>query len=295
MAFQTEGYIDFAGFKTYYRIFGEQKSNGKLPLVMLHGGPGFCHNYLLTYAYMADRYDRQIIFYDQLGCGRSAIPHQEDDFYSTDLWLEEFYVVREALGLDECHTFGSSWGGMLEMLIATHDDEGIHSMVINSSPVRIQTWLDEAKRLINYLPEHMQRAIQTAEATGDYDTPEAQEAIAEYYKRHVVGTYPPFPEFHAQSEAGMGECYLVMQGPSEFVCPGKLRDWDMREACRRIKVPCLAMSGTDDEGTPLTIKEGVDCIPGCEWVLIPNAVHEAHLLHPDLCMRTVEEFISRHE
>ena len=88
---------------------------------------------------------------------------------------------------------------------------------------------------------------------------------------------------------------MVMQGPSEFVCPGKMRDWDVREDVKNIKVPCLALSGTDDEGTPYTIKEGVDLIPGCEWILIQGATHEAHVTHPDACFEAVEGFISRFE
>ena len=184
---------------------------------------------------------------------------------------------------------------MLEMLIATTDDTGIHSMVLNSSPVRIQTWLDEANRLIKYLPEHMQKALAEAEATDNYETPEAIEANDEYYKRHIFGTYPPYPDYIQETLDGFGDCYLVMQGKSDFVCPGKMRDWDVRERVKNIKVPCMALSGTDDEGTPYTIKEGVDCIPGCEWVLVPNAVHETHVLAPDICYTAVEEFMERHE
>lgn len=295
MARERDGYIDYHGYKTYYRIFGEQTDNGKLPLFVLHGGPGAPHNYLLPYKEIADRYDREVIFYDQIGCGKSNIPHQEDDFYTYDLWVDEFYVVKEALGIGDCHVFGNSWGGMLAMLIALRDDRGIHSMVLNSSPVRIQTWLDEANRLISYLPGHMQKALAEAEATGNYDTPEAQEAYLEYYKRHVYGIYPPYPDYLNEADEGEGECYMVMQGPSEFVCPGKMRDWDVREDVKNIKVPCLALSGTDDEGTPYTIKEGVDLIPGCEWILIQGATHEAHVTHPDACFEAVEGFISRFE
>ena len=40
MAKITEGYMPFKGYQTYYRIVGEQKDNGKAPLICLHGGPG---------------------------------------------------------------------------------------------------------------------------------------------------------------------------------------------------------------------------------------------------------------
>ncbi len=36
MAKITEGYMPFHGYQTYYRIVGEQKDNGKAPLICLH-------------------------------------------------------------------------------------------------------------------------------------------------------------------------------------------------------------------------------------------------------------------
>lgn len=295
MAEIREEYVDFRGFKTYCKIVGENQP-GKKTLLVLHGGPGNCHNYLLTYADMADRYGRQVVFYDQIGCGKSSIPHQEDDFYNYDLWTDEFYAVREALGLDDIHLFGNSWGGMLGMRCMLKDDTGVNSFVINSSPVRIATWLEEANRLIKYMPQEMQDAIAEAERTGDYETPAAKAAYDEYYKRHVIGLYEKdYPDFIIESNEGAGECYMVMQGASEFVVTGKMKDWDIREEVKNIKVPCLALSGTDDEGTPFVIKEGVDLIPNCEWALIQGAPHVANVTHPDECLAVVENFISRFE
>lgn len=295
MAKIKETYVDYKGFKTYCKIFEpEQPAPGKKPLLVLHGGPGDCHNYLLTYGQLADTAGRTVVFYDQIGCGKSMIPHQEDDFYNYDLWVDEFYTVREALGLDDIHLFGNSWGGMLGMLCMMNDDTGVNSFVINSSPVRIQTWLDEANRLLEYMPQEMQAALAEAERTGDYDTPEAKAASDEYYKRHVVGFYESeWPDFVADSFAAVGECYMVMQGASEFVVTGKMRDWDIREGVKNIKVPCMALSGTDDEGTPYTIKEGADLIPGCEWTLIQGAPHIANATHPQECLDAVENFIAR--
>ena len=146
MAEIKETYVDYKGFKTYCKIFEpENPAPGKKPLLVLHGGPGDCHNYLLTYGELADRAGRKVVFYDQIGCGKSMIPHQDDDFYNYDLWVDEFYTVRKALGLDDIHLFGNSWGGMLGMLCMMKDDSGVNSFVINSSPVRIQTWLKKCK------------------------------------------------------------------------------------------------------------------------------------------------------
>lgn len=295
MAEMKSGYVDYLGYKTYYEIYGE--ANGtKKPLLILHGGPGDTHLYLDNYKEMADKYDRQIIFYDQIGCGKSKIPHQEDDFYTYDLWINEFYTVREALGLDDIHLFGNSWGGMLAMMCMIKDDTGVRSMVVNGSPVNIATWLSEANRLIEYMPEEMQKAIAEAEATGNYETPEAQAAYMEYYRRHVVGC-DPWPDYVklALSEDNVGECYYVMQGASEFVVTGKMKDFDIREDLHKIKVPTLMLSGTNDEATPLVVKEGYDLIPNCSWDLIQGAAHIGNATHGDEYMASVERFISQYD
>ena len=293
MAEMRDGYVDYLGFKTYYKIFGENEP-GKKTLLVLHGGPGDCHNYLLPLAQIADRYGRQVVFYDQIGCGKSNIPHQEDDFYTYDLWANEFYEVRRQLGLDDIHVFGNSWGGMLAMYCAIRDDTGINSMVVNGSPVRMDTWLSEANRLIEYMPKDMQEAMAEAERTGNYETPQAQAAYNEYYRRHVVGMYP-FPDYVSESFAMVGECYEVMQGASEFVVTGKMKDWDIREQVKGIKVPTLMLSGTNDEATPFVIKEGYDLIPNCEWALVQGAAHIGVTNHNEEYMAATEKFIERFE
>ena len=102
-----------------------------------------------------------------------------------------------------------------------------------------------------------------------------------------------YPQHLIDSFSAVGECYMIMQGASEFVVTGKMRDWDIREGVKDIKVPCMALSGTDDEGTPWVIKEGVDLIPGCEWTLIQGAPHICSITHPDETCAAVEGFISR--
>jgi pimeloyl-ACP methyl ester carboxylesterase len=44
----SEGFVPFRGFRTWYRIVGDltQPEPDKLPLLVLHGGPGESHDYL---------------------------------------------------------------------------------------------------------------------------------------------------------------------------------------------------------------------------------------------------------
>jgi L-proline amide hydrolase len=43
-----EGRADFDGHETWYRVEGELGAGGPPPLVVLHGGPGATHDYLLS-------------------------------------------------------------------------------------------------------------------------------------------------------------------------------------------------------------------------------------------------------
>ena len=43
---ENEGFVPFRGHRTWYRVVGDDQSDGKLPVVLLHGGPGATHDYL---------------------------------------------------------------------------------------------------------------------------------------------------------------------------------------------------------------------------------------------------------
>jgi len=286
-----EGTIPFKGYETYYRIVGECL-DGKLPLLALHGGPGCAHDYLESLDGIAE-YGRAVYYYDQLGCGKSVTPSMPD-FWSAELWEEEIDVVRSALGLTRIHLLGQSWGGMLSMQYATHHPQGIASMIVASSPASIPLWLKEANRLRGYLPSDMQRALIQADEDGDYSRPEVVEASKEYYRRHVC-KLDPYPDYVTRSFDQMGEPYFVMQGASEFVVTGKLKDWDITDDLHTITIPTLVTSGNEDEATPLISKAIVDRIPDCEWVLIDGGTHLCHVEYKDEYNRIAEGFMARHE
>lgn len=288
-----DGYIDYAGYRTYYRIAGESKP-GRLPLLALHGGPGCAHDYLESLDGIAEQYGRAVVYYDQIGCGKSVTPSMPD-FWSTTLWEEEVDVVRKALGLKNIHLLGQSWGGMLAMQYAVNRrPEGVASMVIASSPSSIPLWVSEANRLRSYLPGDMQKALLQADRDGNYDRPEVKAASAEYYRRHVC-KLDPYPDFVTRSFSQMGEPYLVMQGAGEFVVTGKLKDWDVTGRLHTIAIPALVTSGTADEATPFISKTIYDRIPDCKWELIGNGTHLCHVEYPELYNGLAEKFFEAHE
>jgi L-proline amide hydrolase len=290
-----EGTIPFKGYETWYRVAGSGEEPGKFPLLLLHGGPGVTHDYLEPIGALAQA-GRRVIFYDQLGCGRSATP-SNPDMWTVDLYVEEVDVVRRALGLDRVHILGQSWGGMLGMEYALTRPEGLMSLIVADSPASMRQWVEEANRLREELPPEVQATLLRHEAAGTTDTPEYQEAMQVFYRRHVCRA-DPMPEYVARSFANMEanpEVYHTMNGPSEFHVVGKIKDWDITSRLPEIEVPTLVISGKYDEATPLiagTVHAG---IRDSQWVMFEESSHLPHAEEPELFLKVVGEFLDRVE
>jgi L-proline amide hydrolase len=292
----TEGYIPYKGYQTWYRIVGEKEAPGKLPLLCLHGGPGATHDYLESLDAMAAT-GRRVIYYDQLGCGKSSIPVSNPSMWTVDLFVEEVDVVRQALGLEGIHLLGQSWGGMLAMEYMVTQPEGVVSVTIASSPASMVQWVEEANRLRRELPTDIQETLTQHEAAGTTSDPEYKKATDVFNHRYVCRVVP-YPEYVRRSFDNMdtnGEVYNTMNGPNEFHVVGVIKDWDIRARLGEIHAPTLITSGRYDEATPLIAETVQKGIPGAEWVVFENSAHLAHAEEPERYMQVLSEFLSRNE
>ncbi len=288
-----EGYMPFRGYKTYYRIVGNSDENKK-PLLLIHGGPGSSHNYFeLMDDYAAT--GRQLIMYDQVGCGKSSIP-DDRSLYVKETWAEELIALRKYLHLDHIHMLGQSWGGMLEMYYLTkYDPSGIQSVMINGSPASIKLWVQEQHRLIKYLDYVDQQAIKVAEETGDFSGPKylaANERYMEHYCWNKPDTNSPEP---LRRSTNGEKASLIAEGPNEFTENGTISDFDVTNELKKIHVPVLVTNGTDDLCTPLIAKSVYDHIPNAKWHLFANSRHLALLDQHDEFIQLLDNWLKEHD
>ncbi len=291
----TEGYVPFHGYKTWYRIVGDldHPRPGTFPVLMLHGGPGVPHDYLESLEALAAT-GRPVIFYDQLGCGKSDRP-DDSSMWTVQLFIDELAEVRRALGLDRIHLLGQSWGGMLAMEYALTQPEGIISLTIASSPASMKLWVEEANRLREDLPPDVQATLLKHEAAGTTDSDEYQHTMMAFYKRHVCRVVP-FPDYVQRAFEQMGaQVYNTMNGPSEFHVVGVLKDWDIRRRLGEIRIPTLLTSGRYDELTPMQAEIVANGIPGAEWVVFEASAHMPHAEEQERYLQVLDQFLSRVE
>lgn len=264
--------MPYLGYQTYYRIVGECK-DGKKPLLLLHGGPGSTHNYFEVLDALAET-GRAVISYDQLGCGNSYV-EGHPELWCQKTWDEELIQLRRHLGLDEVHLLGQSWGGMLAIeYLCDYAPEGITSVILSSTLSSASLWAHEQHRMIRFLSEEDQKAIQEAEATGHFDSPAYLAANDRFMLRHCAGEVTEdSPECLRRPKKSGSEAYLYGWGPNEYNPTGSLGNWEYTDKLDRITCPALIINGTNDLCTPLVAKTMYDRIPNAKWELFDGCRH----------------------
>jgi proline-specific peptidase len=283
-----EGFIEVPGGRVWYRSVGE----GGTPLLCLHGGPGFTHCYLEPLEALAGR--RQVIFYDQLGCGRSDRP-DDVSLWTVDRFVEELAQVRAALGLSRLHLFGSSWGGMLALQYTLDRRPELESLILCGSPASMIRWVKDCDELLAAQPDDVRRVIREHEEAGFTACPEYQSAILGFYREHVCRMNPwPAGLERSFAEAGY-QVYTTMNGPSEFTVTGTLKTWDIMDRLPEIQVPTLLVGGRYDECRPGHLEEMHRRIAGSRLVIIENASHLCFAEQPEEFTGLVNSFLDARE
>lgn len=288
-----EGYMPFKGFKTYYRIV-EPDHEEHAPLLLLHGGPGSTHNYFEVLDRLADT-GRAVISYDQLGCGLSWV-EGHPEFWTLDNWLDELEALRSHLHLDQLHILGQSWGGMMILAwLIDRKPKGVTSAILSSTLPSSALWSHEQHRLISFMPEDEQEAIRKAEETGRFDAPDYLKANDHYTQLHAGWVTESSPECIKRPKRFGTESYNVAWGPNEYTPLGNLKDFDYTARLGEIAEPCLVISGTNDECTPLVAKTMADGIRQSEWTLLDGARHTTFIDRTEEYCKVVASWCERHD
>lgn len=282
-----EGYVDVTGGRAWYRIVG---SGSRTPLLVLHGGPGVPSYYLKPLDGLAD--DRPVIFYDQLGCGKSDHP-TDTSLWRIERFVEELAQVRKALGLEEIHLLGHSWGTMLAVDYMLTKPEGIKSLILASPCLSIPRWIRDGDSLLTTLPDSIQNTVRENQQAGTTDSPEYLGAVMAYYQQYVARKLPWSADLDSSFSQISLAVYGYMWGPSEFKCSGTLRDYDRTDKLNTLKLPTLFTAGQFDEATPQTVKYYQSLVPGAELAILPDCAHLT--MHDDSVAYNgiIREFLDR--
>lgn len=280
-----EGFVEVKGGKIWYRVWG---SGEGVPVVMLHGGPGFTSYYLTPLADSLSK-ERTVIVFDQLGCGRS------DQLTDTGLMnmqahVDQVSALLKALKVEKFDLYGHSFGTMLATDFYLQHPENIRSVVLASPCLRTGNWISDADTLMMQLPESTATVLQNFRKGEKQDSTVVANALTQYYSSFYNRKQPLSPYVDSSLRLQSLQVYRHMWGPEEFVATGNLKNYDRTPDLEKFKVPVLFTTGQYDAARPSNVKSYQKLVKGSVFVEIPNAGHSTMTDNIDEDLKALRTF-----
>lgn len=285
---ESINYMPTLNGKVFIRVFSNKKTSTQVPLIVIHGGPGFPHDYLLNLAALSE--NRPVIFYDQLGCGLSPCK-ADNSLWQMKRFVEELLSLITFLGYEKVSLLGHSWGSCVAAEFYFAYPDLVKSLIFASPCLNISLWVADAQQRIKELPIEYKIILEQGNKKEDYYSVEYQNAQQEYYKRHIY-RLNPMPEIFSSIRATCGlDCYHYMWGPNEFTVVGSLKNYDVSPKLSAIKVPTLYTCGYYDEAAPNTVLSFSKLTPRSELKVFKDSAHFPHFNEKDNYLETIDRFL----
>ncbi|CAD6575129.1 MAG: hypothetical protein TREMPRED_001315 [Tremellales sp. Tagirdzhanova-0007] len=263
--------------KTWYRVNGKLKG-GKTPIIVVHGGPGCPHDYLLNWTEILPT-GHPVIFYDQIGCGKST--RLPEDKYQP-LWVED--------------TFIEELEHVVKHLVSDNDDGNpARGCILAGHSLDSQESVAAARSRIPELSSWAQKVIRECEEKDDYENEDYQKASMEFLSRFGVDfeTAPEEVRSAFDQLVSVTHVYGTMWGPSEFKCTGNLASASLNSVVHKLAMPILVIYGTNDEiyaSQDQMIKRWTGS-RAVTRVVLEGARHLAHVDDPQVYYGAVREWL----
>jgi proline iminopeptidase len=207
-----------------YKVWTKKLGSGPIKVLLLHGGPGFSHEYLEAMESFLPQAGIEMYYYDQLGCNNSDQPG-DPALWTLPRYVEEVEEVRRGLGLEQFVLYGHSWGGMLAIDYALKYESHLRGLVISDMCAGTQAYLKRTAALkVQMLPAASLARLRALEAKSDYDNPEYEKIMMEQLYPQMICRTKPWPEPVTRAFRHSNQkIYVQMQGKSEFLVTGNFK------------------------------------------------------------------------
>ena len=292
-----EGFVDANGVLIYYKIIGRGA-----PLMVVHGGPGASHDYLLPYLLPLARTNK-VIFIDERGSGRSE-KLEDASKYTVENMVEDVEAVRQALNLGNINLLGHSYGGVLAQAYALKYQRNLVHLILGGTFSSTKAFNEILAREKQDMPADARQKLESLEQAGlfgkgkdweknrypdDYARLAWGDGYFPYlYQRRPDPNYDPM----AGNTSTSWDLYREMWGShGEFVVDGNLKSVEYTDRLTAIHVPTLIICGDHDESDPSLSRTMHEKIAGSKLVIVPQSGHLAFVDQPNLYIQTVTDFL----
>lgn len=260
------------------------------PMVMLHGGPGMTHDYLVPgLKRLAESYT--LVWYDQRGCGSSKDDAMTAETINLATYVQDIEVLRAYFGLGKVSVFGHSWGGFLAMYYAAMHPECVEKLILVSPlPMSYGGCTSFETECIKRL-EPYQNELEVIGMSNEYAAGEP--IVVEQYYRILFSTYFYSVEMVHELELHVRDREMVVQWrkieeiftQTLFAVP-----FDFHDELRKITASTLLLHGDADPIVPQHIEKMHALISGSTYVLMNECGHFPWIENQERFFAEIEKF-----
>ena len=275
---ERTAYREARGVRLFERRIGEGPET-----VVLHGGPGAHHDYLLP-GFDRLAVGRTLIYYDQRGGGRSAVSREVPVGWQEQ--VGDLDALRTLWGFDRLSLAGYSWGALLALLYATEHPTRVSSLALVSPA---PAWRAAREEFERRFAERSQAPAVLA-ARQELKASGLQERDPDQYRRRMFEL----------SVAGYFHDWQRARDLTPFRITGRTQDavweslggFDLRPELARLRIPALVVHGESDP-IPIETAEETARLLGAVCHRIPACGHVPYVEQPEAFVTALDPFLPR--
>ena len=259
----------------------EYRSGSGPEVVVLHGGPGAHHDYLLP-GFDRLATGRTLVYYDQRGGGRSPVGRDVPVGWREH--VDDLEALRDLWRIDRLDLCGYSWGGLLAMLYALAYPKRVASLaLVSTAPAarreRAEFEANLARR--NATPELM------AERAALQQSGLRSQDLAGYNRRLFELAVSGY--FHDPARARELTPFRITGRTQQEVWNSLGDDFDLRPDLARLDLPAVVVHG-DDDPIPLATAQATAMALHAPLVVLPDCGHVPYVEAPEAFVAALDPF-----
>jgi proline iminopeptidase len=280
---------DSGHFKTAPLYRASYGPAGAPRLLVLHGGPGAQHDYLLPQMLaLAER--RECVFYDQRGAGRSADAARAGEPITWRTHVDDLRSVLAELGDPPAAIVGYSWGALLAMLHAmdaVERGERIPHRLVLLDPAPVTR---PFRRVFEAEFARRQESAEIRAIRDELATSGLRERDPDAYRRRMFAA--SIAGYFADPHRAVELTPFRVVGRIQQSVWESLGDFDLlaRGQLDRVRTPALVVHGREDP-IPLASSEGAARALGAALVVLERCGHVPYVEQPEALFGAVERFL----
>lgn len=270
------------GSRLYVRELGAGS-----PVVVLHGGPGAQHDYLVpAFGCLADEF--HLYFYDQRGGGRSRVRHPHGVGWRDH--VADLEGLRRAWRIERLAMVGYSWGGLLALLYASEYPENVSALALVAPAAG---WGDYHRRFrAEFARRSQTEAVRRMRA--QLETSDLEQRDPSRYRQRLfelsVAVY-----FRDPRDADDAAPFVVqLQAQQATWASLKGHGPELRRRLQVLHVPTLVLHGRHDPIPLEWAEELAGVMPDARLVVLENSGHVPYVEEAERTFEEIRRFLREH-